>query len=411
MQAFSNVTHKIRGRLQSSRTPQHRSLLRHRILPLAAALAAVLPAAQAARASAPAVSTSSVFAGYAVTSVHSVAASGTFASLGAPAESLYFPATGKTVAGDFLRTYQRYGLESIGYPISAEVMERGFKVQYFERARMEYHPEYAAAGNTVLLTRLGVEISAGSNFARVSPAGSTKNRIYFKETGHALSEPFLSYWQSRGGLKLFGYPISEQITQDGLRVQWFERVRMEYHPELAAKRQAVQLTRLGSLLFDRVGGAMMQVSAPAAPAAPAAPPAAPAQPQLNGAENAIFAEINNRRAAVGLAPVQLSSDLASLARSRSDDMAARNYFSHTTPEGRGFLDMLKARGISYKFAGEILAKNNYPDSQTASGAMDSWMNSPSHKSIMLDPRFNYAGPGVTWAGDGYFYFAVVFVQR
>src|SRR5687768_14482782 len=53
----------------------------------------------------------------------------------APTRSQYFAATGKAVKGDFLGTFERYGLERVGYPISDERIENGRTVQYFERVR------------------------------------------------------------------------------------------------------------------------------------------------------------------------------------------------------------------------------------------------------------------------------------
>jgi uncharacterized protein YkwD len=339
----------------------------------------------------------------------------------APAASQHFAQTGQTVKGDFLRAFRKYGLEVVGYPISAELNEGGIRVQYFERVRMEYHPKLAGKGKPVLFTRLGVDVSAGSNFSKGMPFASDRTRAYFRETGHSLTGAFLTYWKQRGGLELFGYPISEVITQDGMQVQWFERARFEYHPDLAPSGKAVQLTRLGNLMYERRYKSASEVlpsAAPAPAAAPAAAPAqaAPAQPaapahQMSAVETAIVDEINRLRREAGLSPVQPAGDLASLSRSRSVDMAARNYFSHTTPEGKGFLAMLKELGIGYKFAGEILAKNSYADDSAPGTAIVTWLNSPGHKAIIYDGRFTHAGAGHAKAADGMHYFTVIFVQK
>jgi hypothetical protein len=79
---------------------------------------------------------------------------------------------------------------------------------------------------------------------------------FFPETGHNLSGPFLDFWQTRGGLAIFGYPISEERTetspQDGKEyiVQYFERARFELHPELAGTPYGVQLSQLGTLIYE-----------------------------------------------------------------------------------------------------------------------------------------------------------------
>jgi uncharacterized protein YkwD len=334
-------------------------------------------------------------------------------STGAPSSSQYFAPTGKSVSGDFLNIYKKYGLSRIGYPVSDEVNEGGTRVQYFERVRMEFHPELSKAGYNVMLTRLGAQISEGSHFATVAPFASTASRAYVRETGHSLAEPFLSYWKKNGGVDLFGYAISEAIKQDGMTVQWFERARMEYHPELASKGQAVQLTLLGKLAYDRAGYAA-QAQAPSGGAGVAAPQAPAAGSQagvaLTDKESYVLKAINDQRAAAGLAPVQINAGLTDLSRYRSNDMASRKYFSHVTPEGAKFLGMLSDRGVAYKFAGEILARNNFPSDQTAQIAMEGYLGSAPHKAILMDGRFTQVGVGHAVGGEEMSYFTVIFIQ-
>ncbi|HET7034637.1 MAG TPA: S8 family serine peptidase [Thermomicrobiaceae bacterium] len=91
-------------------------------------------------------------------------------------------------------------------------------------------------------------------FAPLAPVPSTSDRLYFPETGHTLSGGFLAFWQAHGGLAVFGYPISEEFGEQNPdsgqadTVQYFERNRFEYHPELAGTPYAVSLGRLGSEL-------------------------------------------------------------------------------------------------------------------------------------------------------------------
>ncbi|MCL5256230.1 MAG: DUF11 domain-containing protein [Chloroflexi bacterium] len=60
---------------------------------------------------------------------------------------------------------------------------------------------------------------------------NTADRWYFAETGHTLAYGFLAYWQRHNGLQLFGYPISEEMMENGRTVQYFERAKLEYWPE------------------------------------------------------------------------------------------------------------------------------------------------------------------------------------
>ncbi len=55
--------------------------------------------------------------------------------------------------------------------------------------------------------------------------------VYFPQTQHNLHGEFLRYWQTHGGLPIYGYPLSEEFTERGYTVQYFERNRFEYHPE------------------------------------------------------------------------------------------------------------------------------------------------------------------------------------
>ena len=76
---------------------------------------------------------------------------------------------------------------------------------------------------------------------------------YFEGTGQELAGDFLAYWENNGGERVFGLPISPAADmvspEDGktYRTQWFERARMEYHPDLP-EGSPVVLGRLGSEL-------------------------------------------------------------------------------------------------------------------------------------------------------------------
>jgi hypothetical protein len=90
-----------------------------------------------------------------------------------------------------------------------------------------------------------------------APAG-TRAR-YFHETAHEVRGPFLDLWEGRGGLAVFGFPIGDAACQEDARTgrvlwsQWFQRHRMEYHPELRGTRYEVSLGAAGSLLARAYG--------------------------------------------------------------------------------------------------------------------------------------------------------------
>jgi sugar lactone lactonase YvrE len=79
----------------------------------------------------------------------------------------------------------------------------------------------------------------------------------FDETRHAVCGHFRNFWETHGGLRLFGYPITEAfVDKDGLTVQWFERARFEHHPANAGTEYEVLLGRLGAEIIERDGASM-----------------------------------------------------------------------------------------------------------------------------------------------------------
>ncbi len=95
---------------------------------------------------------------------------------------------------------------------------------------------------------------SGLLLALVAPAIIVKaapERIYFKATGHFLQGKFLQYWQIKGGLSLFGYPITPEFYENGYLVQYFERNRFELHPENSSTSYEVLLGLLGRERLDQ----------------------------------------------------------------------------------------------------------------------------------------------------------------
>jgi hypothetical protein len=153
----------------------------------------------------------------------------------------------------FWRT--RGGLDIYGLPLTQPLTQpNGIIVQYFERARLEYHPDLAGTPNAVLIGLLGVELGYGSP-ATVTNAPTTTAELvwYFPATKHLIGKEFRSYWRSRGGLAIFGLPIGEARLEDGRLVQYFERARFELHPELVGTAYEIQLGQLGVLALQAKG--------------------------------------------------------------------------------------------------------------------------------------------------------------
>jgi hypothetical protein len=74
--------------------------------------------------------------------------------------------------------------------------------------------------------------------------------VYFAQSGHHLGDGsgFLRFWRMHGGVLILGYPISEEIEEGGRIVQYFERVRFEFHAEQQNPEFRIQLGLLGAQL-------------------------------------------------------------------------------------------------------------------------------------------------------------------
>ena len=162
---------------------------------------------------------------------------------------IYFPPTGHFLGGAFRSFWERNGgVEIFGFPVSEEFVQTrdGRVAQYFERARFELN---VVNNNAVISFGLvGREYLAatGQGFPRVAPVRAPGLR-FFPETGHTLRGEFRNFWERRGGVGVFGFPMSEELVQqldDGRNylVQYFERGRFE----LVGSR--VRLATLGSAL-------------------------------------------------------------------------------------------------------------------------------------------------------------------
>ncbi len=130
---------------------------------------------------------------------------------------------------------------------------------------------------------------------------------------------------------------------------------------------------------------------------------------MDGYEQALFDATNRRRASAGLPPVRPNGALVGVARIRSDDMAANDYFAHTSPvTGDTAFSLMDAFAVPYAWAGENLAKNNYPAAEAVAVADEALWNSPPHRENILNPNFTDTGIALTIDAGGMFYFTIIF---
>ncbi len=163
----------------------------------------------------------------------------------------YFPETGHVVCDQFLAFFRaRGGAEIFGYPITVEFMENDRLVQYFQRVRMEYHPELSPSYQ-VQLGLLGTELAPADRKARIKaseiPKSNDPDRRYFPQTGHTVQYSFLRFFNTKGGVDLFGYPVTEFYAENDRVIQYFQRALMEWDPN----RDAIVLHNLGEYWIDQ----------------------------------------------------------------------------------------------------------------------------------------------------------------
>jgi hypothetical protein len=181
-----------------------------------------------------------------------------------------FPQVPYTIAPPFYFYWEEQGgLPIFGLPLSNQIVEGGYRAQYFERQRLEAHPENAEP-YTILLGLVGNETAARRGLLTTAPFAPTANSAaqgceYFAATRHAACGDFRAYWHrygldlgepgtsARESLALFGLPISEPFEErlengKTYTVQYFERARFELHPENPAPYRVL----LGRLTADLV---------------------------------------------------------------------------------------------------------------------------------------------------------------
>ena len=143
------------------------------------------------------------------------------------------------------------------------------------------------------------------------------------------------------------------------------------------------------------------------------------KPQLNTTEMEykIHDLINQQRVANGLQPLGFDTKLAAIARAHSQDMIDRNYFAHTTPDGKTLWDRYKEADhyTCYGIGGENIAKiqlynfvtytNNIPtyewrsQDQLPEISVNDWMQSLGHRTNILDSHWSNEGIGVSLSND------------
>ncbi|GAA3537697.1 hypothetical protein GCM10022419_017070 [Nonomuraea rosea] len=114
-------------------------------------------------------------------------------------------------------------------------------------------------------------------------------------------------------------------------------------------------------------------------------------------ENEVVRLTNAERAKGGCAPLTHNAQLRAAAFGHSSDMAKNNYFSHTSQDGRSFLDRIRAAGFT---GGSGWAENIAKGQPTPASVVDAWMNSAGHKANIMNCKYNLIGVGAAKTSGG-----------
>jgi uncharacterized protein YkwD len=104
----------------------------------------------------------------------------------------------------------------------------------------------------------------------------------------------------------------------------------------------------------------------------------------------VFRLVNEERAAAGLPAYAWDPYLALAAQRHAEDMAAQDYFDHTSLDGRSFSDRTREAGYDGSPRGENIARGY----RTPEAVMEGWMSSPGHRANILSAGSNEIGVGL-----------------
>lgn len=127
---------------------------------------------------------------------------------------------------------------------------------------------------------------------------------------------------------------------------------------------------------------------------------------VSAIEKEVVRLVNVERQKNGLNPLELDAELSKVARAKSQDMATKGYFSHTSPTYGSPFDMMKNFGIKYSTAGENIAMGQ----PTAEAVVKAWMNSEGHRANILNKNFTKIGVGYYKGSNGSPYWTQMFTR-
>lgn len=140
----------------------------------------------------------------------------------------------------------------------------------------------------------------------------------------------------------------------------------------------------------------MTLAAPAATASAATPAAT--------LESQVVSLTNNARVKAGCKKLAVNAALAKSARTFSAQMATKNFFSHTSPDGSNFVTRDKRAG----FTGTAMGENIAWGQKDAQAVVRAWLNSPGHRKNIMNCKSTLIGVGAARNATGVLYWTQEF---
>ena len=123
-------------------------------------------------------------------------------------------------------------------------------------------------------------------------------------------------------------------------------------------------------------------------------------------EAAIVASVNRRRREAGLAPLIVEPRLTRAARLHAANMAARRELSHTITGSTTSTLHSRIADVEYRYS--AIAENIAYGAISLDEVMGGWMNSPGHRTNIMNSNYTQTGVGIARASNGDLYYCQVF---
>lgn len=124
--------------------------------------------------------------------------------------------------------------------------------------------------------------------------------------------------------------------------------------------------------------------------------------ELENVRQTMLVRVNAERAKAGAPPLAIDPRLTAAAQSHAEDMLARSYYGHESPEGTRPRDRIQAKG----YTPEMVAENIARGALSVDDAVDGWLRSQEHRRNLLHPRLTGMGIGLAVGKDRTGYTAV-----